>query len=793
MACSAMLHSEITVQEPQTHVAYISCTMRGVQVLKKEEDMQENKTKETQQYKEKEDERPDRDDSVRAEMDNGTLLNNDERAMEEQHLAECLAVVRANIDKYQVEESVLGGSIKDMFAHYHDDNPEMYIELANSITRKDSVSKALRKNLKALVKPYFGRIDYDDIELGRKSTLYLGKNSVAKNSITMEVVDWRAPIASVYYENEIGHCTYQVPDGSRIPIELERKRTYEIDNGKLADFYDSEVVANDELLTKYLAKNKEAVLGEIIATIQKEQNDIIRRTPYRSVIVQGVAGSGKTTVAMHRISYILYNFPERFRPSQFYIIGSNRMFLNYITSVLPDLDVENVNQMTMEQFLIHMLQDEAWIDKCKPAKPLTGEAASAWAEFKGSWNWMEELETFIAEHERKELVRPDVCFEDYVLSSEEATLELLERNRNWSLQEKRDHLNARVMSRLKSQLAMDDRGYEKKQILEIYKQYNGIYGPKKWKGNLLTLYVEFLSWLAERKTEFSEICYANCAQVQKKQLELYDYATLLHLKRRVKETEAIDYAEHVVVDEAQDYGAMVFGVIKTALPRCTFTIMGDVSQNINYESGMNDWETLKEKVFNAEGDYFGVLAKSYRNTIEISDYAGSILAQCSFPTYKTQPIIRHGEPVKFLSVAKIQQRDNEEDTAQKQMKKDQGCISTKMIQLAANEIKSWQSKGYDTIAVICKDEVQTDAVREALRQFIEVNSESLETTEFTRGVMVLPIHMTKGLEFDTVLLMDPSKEAYPKNDANAKLLYVAATRALHELTIVYNESLSELL
>ncbi len=768
MACSAMLHSEITVQKMHTfrlHDRTVQC--KGVQVLKKEEDMQENKTKETetQQYKEKEDAKS-------------------ERAKEEQHLTECLTVVRANIEKYQAEEAVLGGSIKEMFAHYHDDNPEMYIELANSITRKDSVSKALRKNLKALVKPYFGRIDYDDIELGRKSSLYLGKNSVAKNSITMEVVDWRAPVASVYYENEIGHCTYQVPDGSRIPIELELKRTYEIDNGRLIDFYDSEVVANDELLTKYLAKNKEAVLGEIIATIQKEQNDIIRRTPFRSVIVQGVAGSGKTTVAMHRISYILYNFPDRFRPSQFYIIGSNRMFLNYITSVLPDLDVENVNQMTMEQFLIHMLQDEPWIDKCKPAKKMEGESASAWAEFKGSWGWMEELEAFIAEYERSELVRPDICFEDYVLSSEEACLELLERNRNWSTQEKRDHLNARVMSRLKNQLAMDDRGYEKKQILAIYKQYTGAYGPKKWKGNLLTLYVEFLSWLAERRIEFSDNCYANAAQVQKKQLELYDYATLLHLKRRVKETEAIDYAEHVVVDEAQDYGAMVFAVIKTALPRCTFTVMGDVSQNINYESGMNDWETLKEKVFNAEGDYFGVLAKSYRNTIEISDYASSILAHCSFPTYKTQPIIRHGEPVKFLAVG---------TESQKQEKQDKHQVDDKMIQTAANEIKAWQEKGYDTIAVICKDETQTDEVREALKQYIEVNSESLETTEFTRGVMVLPIYMTKGLEFDTVLLMNPDKAAYPKNDANAKLLYVAATRALHELTIVYNESLSELL
>ena len=241
----------------------------------------------------------------------------------------------------------------------------------------------------------------------------------------------------------------------------------------------------------------------------------------------------------------------------------------------------------------------------------------------------------------------------------------------------------------------------------------------------------------------------------------------------------------MVVDEAQDYGAMVFAVIKTALPRCTFTVMGDVSQNINYESGMNDWETLKEKVFNTEGDYFGVLAKSYRNTIEISDYASGILAHCSFPTYKTQPIIRHGEPVKFLPVGQGEHS--------KQEKKDKVQVDDKLIVSAAEEIKTWQEKGYDTIAVICKDEMQTDAVRKALQQYIEVSSESLETTEFSRGVMVLPIHMTKGLEFDTVLLMEPSKDAYPKNDANAKLLYVAATRALHELTIVYNKSLSELL
>lgn len=176
------------------------------------------------------------------------------------------------------------------------------------------------------------------------------------------VIDWRAPIASVYYESSLGPCKYTVSSEGTFEIDLNRKRTYEIAEDKLIDFFDSDVVANDELLTKYLAKNKKAVLGEIIATIQKEQNLIIRRSPKTNIIVQGVAGSGKTTVAMHRISYILYNYADDFRPEDFYIIGSNHILLNYITSVLPELDVYGIKQMTMEQLFIRLLYED-WDDK----------------------------------------------------------------------------------------------------------------------------------------------------------------------------------------------------------------------------------------------------------------------------------------------------------------------------------------------------------------------------------------------------------------------------------------------
>ena len=210
------------------------------------------------------------------------------------------------------------------------------------------------------------------------------------------MVDWRAPVANAYYENGLGKCSYPVPGGGRVKIDLKGKRTYEIEEGKLLDFYDSEVVTNDDLLTKYLAKNKQAVLGEIIATIQKEQNDIIRRSPYHNMIVQGVAGSGKTTVAMHRISYILYNYQERFKPEDFYIVGSNRILLEYITGVLPDLDVYGVRQMTMEQLFVRLLYED-WDEEKYRIRPAdrtdraagNGEQRSGlrrWTPFATRWN-----------------------------------------------------------------------------------------------------------------------------------------------------------------------------------------------------------------------------------------------------------------------------------------------------------------------------------------------------------------------------------------------------------------------
>lgn len=280
------------------------------------------------------------------------------RPEEEKHLEETLAVIHANVDSYGRQVREMRESIDEMLEHYHDDNPELDLLLNNTITLHDHMARALTRNEKALDKPYFGRICFCDPGLMREESLYIGRGGISRDTTHLEVIDWRAPVATTYYENGLGKCSYRSPAGNEIEIDLLLKRTFEIEKGRLLDFYDSEVISNDDLLTKYLARNKQAVLGEIVATIQKEQNEIIRKSPYHNIIVQGVAGSGKTTVAMHRISFILYNYQDRFKPDDFYIVGSNQILLNYITGVLPDLDVNGVRQMTMEQLFVRLLYED---------------------------------------------------------------------------------------------------------------------------------------------------------------------------------------------------------------------------------------------------------------------------------------------------------------------------------------------------------------------------------------------------------------------------------------------------
>jgi DNA helicase-2/ATP-dependent DNA helicase PcrA len=708
---------------------------------------------------------------------------------EVRHLEKCVETIQKNIDYYSEELGKISAETKELYDNYRSSNPELHNDLVVGLDMKSQIERILNRNLAALKKPYFGRIDYTEYGEEDRFSLYIGKNGVRKSKVESLIVDWRAPVSSVYYESEIGDSSYQTPFGETIEISLELKRTYEISDSTLIDYYDSDVVTNDEFLTKYLSKNKEVVLGEIIATIQKEQNEIIRDAPFHSVIVQGVAGSGKTTVAMHRISYILYNYKDKFRPDEFYIIGSNKMLLNYITGVLPNLDVYNVNQMTMQEFFLLLLEGD--FDPKKGKYSLSNsflkleqselsEGRTELKAYKGSMHFIKALDYYLKQYELKTVVTEPVIYMGETLYTREEIIYFLNFFEEKPLQEKIDLLNKQLAYRITS---MNEQEMQRKEVTHAeVKKYKNYFGNRSQKINLMEVYREFLTYLEENPQEFEAKGIRGLSKegieelrrdLQYKKIDLYDLGMLILIKKRLKQTKDFEFVSHIVIDEAQDFGVMVFYLFKALFKNCTYTIMGDVSQNIHYDTGMNDWEALKKEVFLPDKDKFYVLAKSYRNTVEISDYASRVLKKCSFQTYDIQPIIRHGKEVS--------------------LKKASG--EKEMVTEAVNLLKDILSNGYDTVAVICRTVEETRRVEELIKPHIKVEQlpENMEDMTFMNGIMVLPIHMTKGLEFDAVVIWNPDENSYRTSDADAKLLYVAITRAMHELYILYRDNLTGLL
>ena len=683
------------------------------------------------------------------------------REEEEAQLAKVIGIAEQNLEQAKADIRSANEDLADLMETYDAKEAEGLALWNNATAKLNAYQHGMARLEKARKKPYFGRIDFQDPRLSFLESYYIGRVGISDEKAEPVVLDWRAPISSVYYENSTGPCSYTVSSEGTFSIDLKRKRTYEIENDHLKDFFDSDVVANDELLTKYLAKNKKAVLGEIIATIQQEQNLIIRRSPKTNLIVQGVAGSGKTTVAMHRISYILYNYEEDFRPEDFYIIGSNRILLNYITSVLPELDVYGIRQMTMEQLFIRLLYED-WDEEKYMVHTIN--RADEKNSIKGGSGWFFDLENFCRTYEAEQIPREPVRLEKTgtLLLDAEYIDNYCREQSTLSMEGKMCMLNEILLAKFENEVSGKEVTFPAREKKALKRKYEKYFGDGKWRGSIFDLYLQFLEQQAEK---------GKAVEVPENSFDVYDLAALAYLYKRIKENDPVREASHVVIDEAQDFGMMAYQVLHYCLRDCTYTIMGDTSQNIHFSYGLNDWEELKKLILTGTYDAFGVLRKSYRNTVEISDFANEILRHGDFAIYPVEPVLRHGT------------------TVQKEAFADEAALLAAGVQ----KIKAWQEQGYETIAVVCRDEAEAAATARKLKKYVPVVEEDLETAEFGEGVMVLPVAYTKGLEFDAVLLLDPTEEKYPENDGQVKLLYVAATRALHELAVLYTGKLTGIL
>ncbi|MBP5281431.1 MAG: hypothetical protein J6Z22_02925 [Lachnospiraceae bacterium] len=655
------------------------------------------------------------------------------RQEEEEKLAQIIEIATSKLNGVKKQMVYLENELHAMQEEFDESDKEQQALWHNTDARFREAGIELRRAAQARSKPYFGRIDFVDDQLKKAESYYIGRSVIAKDPSDPEVIDWRAPIASVYYDSNVGKTSYKVKGEGKFNIDLKRKRTYEIENDTLKDFYDSDVVANDELLTKYLAKNKKAVLGEIIATIQQEQNEVIRKKPQHNMIIQGVAGSGKTTVAMHRISYILYNYDLEFKPEDFYVIGSNQVLLNYITGVLPELNVYGVQQMIMEQLFVRLLYED-WEPKKYRVKPVVRGITEP---IKGTRQWFRDLEAFTKDYEWSLFPIEDIKIEkNHVrLMSADMIESLLTRFDKLSRADKVSLLSERLLGKLENEICGKYYSYSEEEKKNLRRFYGNYFGKREWKGSIFELYDAFLA--QQRANGITVLQTEN-------EFDLYDLAALAYLYKRLKETEIIREAGHVVIDEAQDFGMMAYCSLKYCLSTCTYTIMGDVAQNVYLDYGLNDWQELRELMLPEEFDYFGLLRKSYRNTVEISEFATNILHHGSFQVYPVQPIVRHGNPV----VTKGFQDEKD------------------MIDEAQKVISTWQKNGYETIAVVCSDQEVADHVNELLSKKIKLLPNKGEGMEFGSGVLVLPIELVKGLEFVAVLIYDCSTKNYPDGDGN---------------------------
>ena len=683
------------------------------------------------------------------------------RQDEERHLSETMKLAQHNLEAARGQVTRLNEELEDLMEVYSTSDKEGLFLWNNAKAQLKETVAGLTRYEKARKKPYFGRIDFSDFGEARDESYYIGRVGIANSEAEPVVIDWRTPVASVYYDNAPGIGTYTVSSEGTFEIDLKRKRSYEIEDDQLKDFYDLDVVANDELLTKYLSKNKSEVLGEIIATIQKEQNRIIRRSPKTNLIVQGVAGSGKTTVAMHRISYILYNYAEFFRPEDFYIIGSNQILLNYITSVLPELDVYGARQMTMEELFTRLLYED-WDEKKYSIHSV--DKTDKRNCIKGGSQWFRELEAFCAEYEREQISTADV----YLDKSGELLLDhvrietYIEENPLVSMQSKRLMLNEILYSHYENVILGKHISITQEEKILLDRKYKSYFGKDRWKGSIFELYQDFLSRQLEK---------GYAIDLPDPSFDVYDLAALAYLYKRIKETDPIREASHLVIDEAQDFGMMAYCALQYCLRGCTYTIMGDTSQNIHFQYGLNDWDELRKLILTGTKDSFLLLRKSYRNTVEISEFATEILRHGDFSIYPVEPIIRHGNPVTVREVVE----------------------EPLLVREAIRTIRGWQKQGYETIAVVCRDQEEADYVAGKLKTRIPIRDMDPEHAEFGNGVQVLPVAYTKGLEFDAVLVYDPSEDKYPCDNGHVKMLYVTATRALHELTILHKGSLTPLM
>ncbi|WP_234124698.1 RNA polymerase recycling motor HelD [Clostridium hydrogenum] len=712
------------------------------------------------------------------------------------------------------QKKALDSQIDAQLKHFDPDNKEQFTQVTLSTSIRDSFHQKMQGAERSILKPYFARVDFNEVNSNLQK-IYIGKMSLL-NEGTGEflIVDWRAPISNLYYDGRIGAASYNCPDGN-IKGEIKLKRQYVIEEGTLENFFDVDITTNDDFLQACLGSSKDNRLKDIVSTIQSEQNRVIRANMWKPLIVQGAAGGGKTTIALHRIAYLIYTFEKKLKPENFMIIAPSNFFLSYISDVLPELGVENVRQTTFEAFAQKVIGKKLKImpstkklsDLVNLRESLDCEGIKKVSNFKSSLEFKTSIKSFLNLIEDNFIPKEDFKIHTFKLfSASEIRKLFLEDYKNLPfmkrINEIKKHLTNSVLNNKLRILEEVEASYdiklydikraapdsiERRQIIikTIDERDALLKSIKKNSKTLVKNYLSKISVLSpleyynkfindERLFNKFNSSYIDCKLselvrktskdiLDKNLVEFEDLAPLMYIKYLVYGLDENINVRHIIIDEAQDFSLFQFSVLKEIINSPSFTILGDLCQGIYSFRGVNDWHKTAELIFGENDPDLLKLEQSYRTTIEIMEAANSVikfLNNKSLPLAK--PVIRHGDPVIVLE--------------KKSLAEVKTAIEKNLCELSKNKLKS--------AAIICKTmEECTELKRLFKNSKFTPKIVNEKEDDYSGGILIIPSYLVKGLEFDMVIVANASKKQYTADELDVKLLYIAMTRPLHKLYI----------
>lgn len=717
--------------------------------------------------------------------------NQTEKAFEEKRLAQTISLAEEQLkqakeaaDKKKSEIIEAKKDVRENTEHgitslYTSDGFEALVELSqyiNPVTDKiidyeEEEHKILLLE-KMIKSPYFARIDFKFDDEDEFEKIYIGRSSLRKNSYQeMYVYDWRSPIASVFYRFMTGEAFYDAPCG-RVTGELNLKRQYEIKNGTLEYFFDSDVQIVDEFLRQLLSQNTTAKMKAIVETIQHEQDVVIRDMENDLLMVQGVAGSGKTSIALHRAAYLMYQgLQTKLSANNIMIISPNSIFEQYISNVLPELGEDNVISSVFEDILSELLNGRKIQSRNDFLENLIvnskyKEISRNSIEFKTSSFFRKILDQFLIDIPRQWIEFEDVYYEgkcvvsgqilkDKILGRPETPLGIkLEQLEDYILEQIFGTGKGRGHKEEKNLIKQEIQKFIKIDIVELYK--------------ILFSNEAYFYSLLQNSNPSQNI--KNIWKYTKENLEadsLYydDAIAIAYLYLKIYGTNKYKNIKQVVIDEAQDYYPLQYEIFNLVFSNAKFTILGDMKQTLAKKEDISFYEQI-QKILNKKKSSLIMLDKSFRCTNEILNFSLKFIEQSS----QIKSFNRNGDSPKVYIA------DNSEI----------------FIDEIVKEIKLCQEKGFQSICLICKTEKNSTYLFNKIKHKLDIQLIKNGSASDLQGVFILPVYMSKGLEFDTVLICDADSQNYHDED-DKNLLYVACTRALHKLSLFCENEVSPLI